>query len=181
MPDFTKRSRLPELMDSPVPKDLLFKNLRELEILNRYLGGHKTSIEGISKLITDKDKIYHVVDLGCGGGDTLMAIDQWAKKNKIKIRLTGIDKNRDVIDYLKIKHPEITALIGDLDLFFHKIHKADIVHCSLFCHHFDDDELKNLIKAMYNKVETGLVINDLQRSPAAYYSTKAFTFLFNGS
>ena len=72
---FKFRSDEKELLDETnIPKDLLFRNLRELDILNRITGGHSISLQGIKQLITDHAKIYQVVDLGCGSGDSMRAI-----------------------------------------------------------------------------------------------------------
>ena len=68
---FTYRSDEKELLDETnIQQDLLFKNLRELDILNRFTGGHAISLKGIKQLVTDHSKIYHIVDLGCGSGDS---------------------------------------------------------------------------------------------------------------
>ena len=57
----------------------------------------------------------------------------------------------------------------------------DIIHCSLFCHHLNDDELFELFSYISSSVRTGLVLNDLQRSRIAYYGVYAITHLLNGS
>jgi SAM-dependent methyltransferase len=56
-------------------------------------------LKGIKQLITDHTKIYHIVDLGCGSGDSLRAIADWARKNNFNVQLTGVDMNADVIEY----------------------------------------------------------------------------------
>jgi SAM-dependent methyltransferase len=149
MPDkFTYRSNEKELLDEPnILSGLLYKNLGELDILNRTTGGHAISLKGIKQLITDHDKIYHVVDLGCGSGDALKAIADWTRLNNYSVRLTGVDMNVNAIDYLKIhcvNYPEISGITTDYQDFINKNEVIDIVHCSLFCHHLGDDELLRL-------------------------------------
>jgi SAM-dependent methyltransferase len=142
---FKQRSSESELLDAPdIPKDLLFENLRELDFINRALGGHAISLKGIKKLVTDKTKIYHIVDLGCGSGDTLQGIDDWAIAEGFKVRLTGVDMNPDVIDYLKDyckDYPEISGIVSDYRDYLKTDIPIDIVHSSLFCHHLNDEEL----------------------------------------
>lgn len=181
---FDKRSSQDELLDSPdVPVELLIQNLQELDFLNRTTGGHAISLEGLKTLINDKNRIYHIVDLGCGSGDWLRYIADWACKNSVQVRLTGVDKNRNAIQYLKSKsagYPEIEGLTADYSEILGKV-PVDVIHCSLFCHHLNDKELVELLGKMNAVAAAGFVINDLQRNPMAYYGAKAFTQLFGGS
>ena len=182
---FTHRSNEKELLDEAnIPHGLLFKNLKELDILNRTTGGHAISIKGIRQLVTDYRKTYHIVDFGCGSGDALMAIADWAKSNKYNVQLTGIDKNPEVIGYLK-KHcagyPGITGIATDYKDYINENQSIDIVHCSLFCHHLNDDELVRLFTFFRENAKTGFIINDLQRRWLAYYSAWFFTRLLNGT
>jgi SAM-dependent methyltransferase len=182
---FSHRSYDPELLDAPnIPKELLFKNLRELDFINRTLGGHAITLAGIKKLVTNKNKIYHIVDIGCGGGDAMKSIADWAKKNGYRVKLTGVDMNADAIaymtDYCK-GYSEITGVVCDYRDYLKNNNAVDIIHCSLFCHHLKDDELIELLNYMNNYAQTGFVINDLQRNRFAYYSIRFLTRMLNGS
>lgn len=182
---FKYRSYEKELLDGTgIPQDLLYRNLQELDLLNRVTGGHTITLEGVKQLVTDCTKTYHIVDLGCGSGDTLRAIADWARRNNFKVQLTGVDMNASVIEYLK-KHcstyPEITGITADYREFLDRDTSADIVCCSLFCHHLSDNEIIGLFTYFREKATTGFVINDLQRSRTAYYSAWLFTRLFNGT
>ncbi len=185
MVSFKNRSGQSEMMDAPdIPVQLLHKNLGELDVLNRYLGGHSISIEGIKRLMTDRQKIYHIVDLGCGSGDVLKYIARWARLNQYQVKLTGVDKNPDAIQYLIIncsEYSEITGVVSDYRDFLKTDPKVDIVHCSLFCHHLNNQELLQLFSYLKTYTSEGFVVNDLQRSPIAYYSVWFLTRLLNGS
>jgi len=182
---FAYRSYQAELLDAPdIPRQLLFQNLQELDFVNRTLGGHAITLSGIKKLITDKNKTYHIVDIGCGGGDAMKQIAKWAKPNGYNVTLTGVDMNADAIDYMNEsckKYPQITGVVSDYRTFLKSNIKVDIIHCSLFCHHLKDDELVELFSYLKQYPQTGFVINDLQRHWFAYYSIKYLTRMFNGS
>ena len=183
MPNFSQRANLPEMMDDPqVDSKLLKKNLGELDILNRYLGGHAASLQGI-KLLVEKQKLYTIVDLGCGSGDTLRYLARWARRKKVKIKFIGFDTNEHAIQYLREKcigYPEITGVVKDYETFMKTSPEADIYLCSLFCHHLDNHQLVELFRAL-KKARVGFVINDLRRSKLAYYCSWLFTRLFNGT
>ena len=182
---FDFRSNKKELLDETnIQQDLLFKNLRELDILNRTSGGHAISIKGLKLLVTDHTKIYHIVDLGCGSGDSLRSIADWARKNTFNVKLTGVDMNANVIEYLGkqcIKYPEINGITSDYQKYLDQNTSIDIVHCSLFCHHLNETELIRLFTYFSENVTIGFIINDLQRTRMAYYSAWFFTRLLNGS
>jgi SAM-dependent methyltransferase len=182
---FTYRSHEKELLDeSNVLRGLLFKNLRELDILNRTTGGQTISLKGIKQLITDRHKIHHVVDLGCGSGDVLKVIADWARLNNFSVRLTGVDRNANAIVYLKnncVNYPEIIGITSDYQDYLDRNEFIDIVHCSLFCHHLKDDELLRLFIYFRQQVKSGFIINDLHRHWLAYYSAWLFTRLLNGT
>ena len=182
---FTYRSSMSELLDATyIPKDLLFQNLGELDFINRILGGHTISMTGIKKLVTEKNKTYHIVDLGCGSGDTMKHIADWARAKGYKVKLTGVDKNSEVINYMNNHckgYSEISGVVGDYRDYLKSAINIDIVHCSLFCHHLKDDELIELFSYLKQYAKTGFVINDLHRHCIAYYGVKMITYLLNGS
>jgi 2-polyprenyl-3-methyl-5-hydroxy-6-metoxy-1,4-benzoquinol methylase len=181
---FKHRSYKKELLDEPITEKAdLFRNLLELEFINRYLGGHKISIDGIASIITSSSQSLHVADIGCGGGDSLKAMVRWAQYKGYNLRFTGVDLLADCITYSKqncIQYPQISFLQSDFRELFNETGKPDIVHASLFCHHFREQELIDFIR-LCNHNEAILLINDLERNPLAYYSIKFLTFLFSKS
>lgn len=185
MVSFNSRSSQPELMDNEdIATGLLHKNLGELDLLNRYVRGHAVSLEGIKRLMVDKQRMYHIVDLGCGSGDVLNYIAKWARDNAYKVQLTGVDKNPDAIDYLRVNcsaYPEIKGVISDYKDYLKSAPGVDIIHCALFCHHLYDEQLLELFSSLKSTARHGFVINDLQRNPVAYYSAWIMTRLLNGT
>jgi 2-polyprenyl-3-methyl-5-hydroxy-6-metoxy-1,4-benzoquinol methylase len=181
---FSSRSYTKELLDEPViEKSKLYRNLKELEIINRYLGGHNISIGGVSHIVTDKSKTYHIADIGCGGGDSLKAIAKWAEGEGYNVRLTGIDLKQDCITYAQEnckQYSQIKFVCDDFRNIFLQAEKPDIVHASLFCHHFTENEIVESIHlCAANKAI--FIINDLERNPIAHYSIKLLTKLFSKS
>lgn len=180
--DFSLRSLLPEKMDQPdVAPEQTRQALRELEVINKRLGGYHVILNAFQKFKWNSQQVS-IVDLGCGGGDMLRAISRWAEKNNKRVKLTGVDWNPVMTKFAKknsAKYPEIdfkTMNVFDDELI--KL-KADITMNSLFCHHFDNAELVQLIKRMYQLASRAVIINDLHRHWFAYYSIKALTALFS--
>lgn len=180
---FKHRSRQKELLDEEdIPKELLYKNLQELELVNNWLGGIKISLDGFEDAI-DKDERVVLADIGCGGGDTLKAFAKKSREEGWNAHFVGIDLKQDCIDYAERTcrdYNEIRFICDD----YKKVISADKtithIHAALFCHHLTDDEIVELLGFCKEHNKT-LIINDLERHPFAYHSIKVITRLFNGS
>lgn len=184
MPDFSKRSTLPELMDETgVAKHEIHQALHELENVNTLLGGYSVILNALNTInLPDREII--IMDMGCGGGDMLRAIAKWANKKGKKVKLIGVDRNPEMTLFAFEKSKLfnnisfVTADVFDENL---KNFKPDIVMNSLFCHHFDKDELIKLVKRMYELAKLSVIINDLHRHWFAYYSIKWITQMVSKS
>jgi 2-polyprenyl-3-methyl-5-hydroxy-6-metoxy-1,4-benzoquinol methylase len=181
--NFTQRSYQEELLDrNDIPFDDIKKNMQELDFINTWLGGHDITIRGVRKIAGNRKKII-VCEIGCGGGDNLKAINRWAQKKGISLEIIGIDIKSACIDFAKENCAEIenaSWICSDYKLAQLPV-KPDIVFSSLFCHHFDDDGVRNIFHWMYQNSKLGFFINDLQRHPLAYYSIKLLSAIFSRS
>jgi hypothetical protein len=77
--------------------------------------------------------------------------------------------------------PELEIVCGDAVHLPFKEKGFDIVHTSLFLHHFEEEEIKNLLAAFIESAKYGLIINDLRRSVFALAGIKILTSLFSRS
>jgi 2-polyprenyl-3-methyl-5-hydroxy-6-metoxy-1,4-benzoquinol methylase len=183
---FKERSYQKELMDDfDLSSKELGQNLRELELVNTYLGGYKVTIEALNKLIPaiDKSKELKIVDIGSGAGDMLIQMAKWSRKKNVNSNLIGIDINDYMLNYSKEKckkYPEIQFRKANILNIEDNELGADIITLNLFCHHFTDDELKKIFLSLSNSCKV-LIINDLHRHPLAYYSIKFLSLVFNTS
>lgn len=186
MPSFRQRSYQKELLDGDsIPFHDIKRNMQELDTINRRLGGHAITQAGVEKLLKPhlpvKNQIS-IVEIGCGGGDNLRAIGEWAEGRKIRVALSGIDVNEECIAFAKSQQRNHTINFMHCD--YRKATfdtKPDIVFSSLFCHHFTDAELVQQLQWMQEQSRLGFFINDLHRHPLAYYSIKALTAFFSKS
>ena len=186
MPAFASRSYQPELLDHPdIPFDDIRRNMDELDFINTWLGGHAITIAGLKKLLrshASNDSRLSICEIGCGGGNNLCAIDQWLAKKNISASYIGIDINPHCITHAKntagLQHARwITSDYKAVQF----EEKPDIIFCSLFCHHFTDEQLVSMLQWMESNAAIGYFINDLHRHPLAYYSIKMLTGLFSRS
>jgi hypothetical protein len=151
--------------------------LRELRLINYFLGGNTGSRRGVSKIISDlPDRKIYLLDAGSGSSDIL---EDLKKRNK-SIQVISLDRNKRVCKFIK-KNSNLKPMIVCADVFNlpFKNKSIDIVHTSLFLHHFDSGGLKNILKKFADAAKFGIVINDLRRSMLAFLAIKILTLLFS--
>ncbi len=176
------RSYKKELLDKDdIPFEDILLNMRELNIINTLLGGHKITLAGFKKMIGEK-KSVHVCEIGCGDGNNLYQLYKWCKKQNIQFSCTGIDIKPECIeaakkDYIIENSSWVAEDYKNVDFKT----RPDIIFSSLFCHHFKDEELIVQLRWMKQNSLLGFFINDLQRNWFAYYSIKIITKLFSSS
>lgn len=183
MIDYTHRSYKKELLDRDnIPFADIVKNMQELDFINTWLGGHSIILNGLRKIINNQKDIS-VCEIGCGGGDNLNAIYNYCKNKNIVVKPEGIDINPDCIAFAK-KNSMIenaSFVVSDYRHVEFKEQKPDIIFSSLFCHHFTDDELVEMLQWLKQNATIGFFINDLHRHPLAYNFIKTATRFFSKS
>ncbi len=183
---FSQRSGAIEIMDDLDCKgEVVDQTLRELEFINRTLGGNQITVSGINSLIKKRSSSsLEIVDLGCGGGDMLVLLaKEFAKKNR-EARFLGIDANPNIIDYAKSNTQNFSNIQFEAANILSPEFQTktfDVAIATLFFHHFTDQQLIDIITKLYKQSRIGIVINDLHRHPLAYYSIKWLTTLFSKS
>lgn len=180
-----KRSYEAELLDADnIPSKDLYRNLIELNTINTLLGGHHITQKGLAFFELKKDHTYRILDIGSGGGDNLITLANWARRKGISLELVGVDIKKDCIDYAKEQcknYPEISFIESDYKQLSASQLNFDIIFSALCCHHFNDEDLKDLLHFKFTHAKIGFFINDLHRHPLAYFSIKWLTALFSKS
>lgn len=173
---FLKRSYEPEILDDFSIKDKRVDSaLKELKIINSLLGGNAISYEGIGKLNKSPEALT-ILDAGSGSADILINI-----KKRIKgLNIFCLDKNQRACHYLKNHSTDIKVICGDV-LHLPIDTSFDIIHTSLFLHHFNEEDLIVIIKSLLGISKKGIIINDLRRSIFAWLGIKIVTTLFSRS
>lgn len=178
-----QRSLKKELLDrDDIPFRDIVLNMRELNFINSRLGGHSITLQGFKKLLQNR-KTISICEIGCGGGDNLNALHKFCKKNNIDAKFMGIDINNNCIAFAKenSKIANVSFIISDYRKVNLENEKPDIIFSSLFCHHFTNNELVEMLQWMKTNSSVGFFINDLHRHSIAYNFIKITTRLFSKS
>ena len=179
MVNLTHRSYTKELLDADdIPFEDIKRNMQELNTINTLLGGHAITIDGV-KAFTKENETLHICEIGCGGGDNLQAI---SKIQNTKFSFTGIDLKNECIDFAKEQYALLHTnwITSDYSQVDFEV-KPDVIFSSLFCHHFTEEQLVQMLTWMKANSTKGFFINDLQRNTLAFYCIKWFTKIFSKS
>lgn len=183
MINLRKRSYQKELMDDDnISFEAMSQTLKELNVINTRLGGHAITISGLRQLAS-KDRPVIVCEIGCGGGDNLQAIYRYCQKENIDVRFIGIDMNSQCIAFAKQQYSALPAtwICSDYAQVNFEKERPDIIFSSLFCHHFTDTELEQMLQWLERNSTIGFFINDLHRHWLAYFLIKYITKFFSRS
>ncbi len=178
------RSEELEIMDDlDISGPVIDQTLKELNTINKRLGGNQISISAYKNFAKKDDELV-LADLGCGGGDIMAEMAKWSKNRQLKSTFIGIDANPHIVNYARENtkdYPEITYQSVNIFSEEFKKQRFDIIHCCLFVHHFSTEELIKLFNQFKKQARKGVIINDLHRHPLAYWSILLLTSLFSRS
>ena len=182
--DLSTRARLRELMDAPCSYEDLRACLHDIARVNRLTFAHRPTLSWLGEIVAGRAagaRPLRIVDVGCGYGDTLRAIDRWAARRGIAVTLTGVDLNAHAIRAAEEATPASRriqwkvgdALAGDLDA------GTDIVICSLLTHHLEDMQIVRFLRWMEEIALHGWFINDLHRRIVPYHAFRLWAWFTN--
>ena len=170
-------------MDNPaLRREELSAVFRDLNYTNLILGGQKITVKAFRKMIADLPKPnYTIVDMGCGDGDMLRRLSSLCRRMGVQARFIGVDNSAMALAIAasrSVNYPEISYTQASLLDLKNKIPTCDIVLCTLTLHHFRNNEIPGLLQTFCKLAALGVIINDLQRNPLAYYLFVAFSLIF---
>jgi 2-polyprenyl-3-methyl-5-hydroxy-6-metoxy-1,4-benzoquinol methylase len=178
------RTDATEIMDDfALEGKILREALDKIAKINQLLGGNKLTLQGVQSLLFEISKVKEIVivDVGCGNGDMLRALANFASNNDLKFKLIGVDANQYTINHAKKLskyYPNISYQCRDVfEASFIEL-KYDIALCTLTLHHFKDTEIVELVSVFNENSRIGIVINDLQRSAISYRLFQLLCFVF---
>jgi 2-polyprenyl-3-methyl-5-hydroxy-6-metoxy-1,4-benzoquinol methylase len=185
-----KRKIVPELMDAPDLDPLQHQQaLVGLARLNRFTGVADSMYRELRRFSLQSPRPLRVLDIATGSGDLPIAWLCRARRERLPLRLTGVDISATALSVASARADSqgvdaewlvANAIEDDLPNDF------DVVTCSLFIHHLQDDDVLRLLRAMRDATEGGgvlrrLLICDLQRSRLNWWLVKLGAHLLSRS
>jgi ubiquinone/menaquinone biosynthesis C-methylase UbiE len=174
------RSTYREIMDDmSITDDRIDAALEELTVINRLLGGDRVSISGIARITgsAPTNRPLRILDCGAGGSDLVHALKALA----CPVQVTALDLNFRACHYSGKRLSPLNVVNGSAFRLPFRERSFDIVHAALFCHHFNEAELRLILTEWSRVARIGIVINDLRRSVLALLGITLLTRLFSRS
>jgi ubiquinone/menaquinone biosynthesis C-methylase UbiE len=181
--DFQKRSYQLERIDTgnytPEEYD---RFLREISLVNRLTGDNRALKNSLLREIEREDlPSFSVLDVGAGSGEFLRMIARFARRQKRKANLFGLELNaRSAKAILEESggFGEIESIRSDaLNLPFAE-NSFDYAVCSLFTHHFKDEAVIKILGEMARVARRRIFVIDLHRHKLAHFSYQIFCAAF---
>jgi 2-polyprenyl-3-methyl-5-hydroxy-6-metoxy-1,4-benzoquinol methylase len=168
------RRRRPELMDQP---DLdvdehryALDSLGRANIVSLTIGAIWPSIRDAALHIEGRP--VQILDLACGGGQLTTAVARRCTREGIDAEVSGGDVSSVALGHARA-HAARSGVRGVQFVQLNALDElpqlsSDVVFCSLFLHHLDDNEAVAVLRRMKNAARALVVVSDLRRTRLGY-------------
>lgn len=159
-----------ELIDGPLDARLLAGNLRDLERVNRWLGGVHLSWRALLPYLRerrDASRPLTMLDVGTGAADIPRGLLQRAGRRRLVLEILATDVRAEIIEHARLRSPPTAGLevrlapagpLAAADASF------DIVHSSMVLHHLEPESAIAMLREMGRVARRAIIVNDLARA-----------------
>jgi 2-polyprenyl-3-methyl-5-hydroxy-6-metoxy-1,4-benzoquinol methylase len=161
----------PEIMDDAKQDFVAFSAaLADLERINRLTLAYRPTLRWLDRLAQGLSAgSLTVLDVGAGGGDMLAQVAAWGARRRVRLELTALDRSPHAAAHARARHPDLTVRWITADLFaLDAAENFDVVLCSLFTHHLEDEAVVRFLGWLNARARRGWLINDLHRHPVPW-------------
>ena len=168
VPNLRYRAIRPELLDE-APEAEAVQSLRDLVRINCRLGGHSILLGMLSRLVGRTDA-FTFLDVGSGSGDAAALV----RANYAAAGAISLDR-----DFFHVSQGGGPRICGDAFTLPFPNGAVDLVHCSLFLHHFTDDQAVALLGEFRRVARRFVLVSDLERRLVPWGFIPATRWLFH--
>jgi len=170
----TTRVRTPELMDQPGldrrEHDHALTSLGRANVISRTTPVVWPAILRVARSMGDRP--LRILDIACGGGHVAVGLARRLARAGIAADVQGCDMSPVALDYartlaarfrvqqVRFVHMDVMRDPWPSDF--------DVVHCSLFLHHLEDDDAAATLRRMKEAARQLVVVSDLRRTDLGY-------------
>lgn len=157
----------------------------ELQFVNRWMGdAHALKNTLLREIEAQKLSSFSILDVGAGSGELLRVAASWTRQTGRSMRGVGLELNERSAESIneESRHiDDIRAVRGDALKLPFGDGEFDYVMCSLFTHHFVEEQVVQILREMSRVARRRIFVIDLHRHPVAYffYTTVGKLFLHN--
>lgn len=142
----------------------------ELQRVNRWMGDAHILRNTLLREVADSGlKEISVLDVGAGSGELLRVTSEWARQTKRSLFGVGLELNeRSAQAILNESTDDIKSVRGNAMTLPFGGGQFDFVICSLFTHHFVEEQIVKIFREMTRVAKRKVFVIDLHRHPIAY-------------
>jgi ubiquinone/menaquinone biosynthesis C-methylase UbiE len=145
----------------------------ELQFINRWMGdAHSLKATLFPEIEAQGLKSFSILDVGAGSGELLRVAATWARETNRRVRAAGLELNERSAESIieeSSGFPEISSVRGDAFKLPFADSEFDYVMCSLFTHHFVEEQIVQILREMSRVAKRRIFVIDLHRHPIAYF------------
>ena len=173
LPDLDARRRQSELMDAPsLAPARRAHALKALARVNALSGvAQRVWTEILELQNAGAPATLRVLDIACGGGDVVVSLARRAARSGLDLEAHGCDVSPLALEVARTnaERAGIQAQFFELDALRDEIPQDyDLVCCSLFLHHLDEQDAIALLGAMAEGARRAVLVQDLRRTVTGY-------------
>jgi len=143
----------------------------ELQRVNRWLGDANILRDTLLRDVAAQNlKAFSILDVGAGSGELLRVAGHWAKEQRRELFGVGVELNqRSAEAILEESNSLINAVRANALQLPFADGEFDYVMCSLFTHHFVEQQVIEIFREMSRVARRRVFVIDLHRHAVAYY------------
>jgi SAM-dependent methyltransferase len=166
-----------ELMDQPgLDRADLATALHDLRGVNRWLGGWRVLRDAMGDLLGRLPRgSYRVLDVGTGSGDLPLRLAAWARRRGYRLEILATDFHPQTLELARAHaahDPDVRVAEADAMALPFADGAFHFAISSTMLHHFDFGDAVRVLREMDRVARSGVVVNDLSRSPLAWLGAR---------
>ncbi len=170
------------MMDDPsLDERLHAEALLDLARLNALSKGTEILWKPLLKLAGQNGGKLRVLDIATGGGDAPLELSARAASEGLAMKFDGCDFSERAVEFAteKAKNAKCDSEFFRLNVIEEALPSHyDVMMCSLFTHHLDEDDVVLLLSKMGAASRLGVLVNDLVRSSFNLFLVTLSTRIF---
>ncbi|OUE08887.1 hypothetical protein CMsap09_08080 [Clavibacter michiganensis] len=139
---------LTELMDDPgCDPDALARTYARFGMVNRVVAGWRGVYRSRIRPTLSAERATTLLDIGSGGGDVPLALARWARRDGLRLSVTGIDPDQRATAFAQARpaDPDVRFLAASSADLVAEGSRFDLVTSNHVLHHLDDGALDALL------------------------------------